>query len=69
MPLIKSGSQEAVGLNIKREIESGRPPQQAKAIAMETQRRFGGGHVGVRPVGKRVGIRKPQHKIEQAPGK
>lgn len=40
MPLIKSKSQAAVGENIKREQESGRPHDQAIAIALEVQRRM-----------------------------
>jgi hypothetical protein len=44
MPLIKSGSKAAVGTNIKREIEAGKPQKQAVAIALETQRRAGGGN-------------------------
>jgi hypothetical protein len=43
MPLIKSPSKKAVGTNIKREEESGAPKKQAIAIALETQRRAGGG--------------------------
>lgn len=50
MPLIKSASQAAVGTNIKREQEAGRPHKQAVAIALETQRRAGGGK------------KKPKHK-------
>jgi hypothetical protein len=37
MPLIKSASKKAVGLNIRREKEAGRPTNQAIAIAMATQ--------------------------------
>jgi hypothetical protein len=44
MPLIKSPSKEAVGTNISREMEAGRPRKQAIAIALETQRRAGGGN-------------------------
>jgi len=43
MPLIKSASKEAVGKNIEREVEAGKPQKQAVAIALETQRRAGGG--------------------------
>jgi hypothetical protein len=39
MPLIKSKSKKAVGENIKKEIEAGKPQKQAVAIALETQRR------------------------------
>jgi hypothetical protein len=45
MPLIKSGGEPAVGENIKREMEAGRPQKQAVAIALDTQRRYGGGTV------------------------
>lgn len=43
MPLVKSRSKKAVGENIKREEAAGRPRKQAVAIALETQRRAGGG--------------------------
>jgi hypothetical protein len=43
MPLVKSASKKAVGENIKREEAAGRPHKQAVAIALETQRRAGGG--------------------------
>lgn len=39
MPLIKSAKKSAIGSNIKKEIESGKPKRQAIAIALETQRR------------------------------
>lgn len=39
MPLIKSGSDEAVGKNIQIEKVHGKPHKQAVAIALETQRR------------------------------
>jgi hypothetical protein len=38
MPLIKSAKQEAVGKNIKKEVEAGKPKKQAVAIALSTQR-------------------------------
>ncbi len=38
MPLIKSASRKAVGKNIEREEDSGRPRKQAIAIALNTQR-------------------------------
>jgi hypothetical protein len=44
MPLIKSASKEAVGENIKREDAAGKPRAQSIAIALNTQRRAGGGH-------------------------
>lgn len=50
MPLIKSKSKEAVGKNISREVSAGRPRDQAIAIALETQRRAGGGKA--KPKGK-----------------
>ena len=53
MPLIQSGSKEAVGENIKKEEEAGRPRDQAIAIALDTARK-NGGKVGVKkspPVG------------------
>ena len=40
MPLIKSGSKEAVGKNIKTEVEHGKPQKQAVAIALDNQRKF-----------------------------
>ena len=43
MPLIKSKSKAAVGKNIKKEMAAGKPRNQAIAIALETQRRAGGG--------------------------
>jgi hypothetical protein len=39
MPLIKSKSKQAVGKNIKKEEEAGKPHNQAIAIALEVQRR------------------------------
>ena len=39
MPLIKSSSKEAVGKNIKKEIDAGKDRKVAVAIALETQRR------------------------------
>ena len=38
MPLDKSGSQEAVGKNIKTEMKAGKPKKQAVAIALNTMR-------------------------------
>lgn len=43
MPLIKSASKEAVGENIETEVAHGKPKKQAIAIALETQRKAGGG--------------------------
>ena len=42
MPLIKSGSKKAVGKNIQLEMKAGRPRKQAIAIALSTQRKYGG---------------------------
>jgi hypothetical protein len=39
MPLIKSGSRQAVSQNIKTEMKAGKPQKQAVAIALSTQRR------------------------------
>ena len=39
MPLIKSASKKAVSQNIRREIQAGKPPRQAIAIALDVQRR------------------------------
>jgi len=38
MPLVKSGSKKAVGKNIKKEMEAGKPKKQAVAIALSVQR-------------------------------
>jgi len=38
MPLIKSKSEKAVGKNIKKEMETGKPQKQAVAIALNVQR-------------------------------
>ena len=38
MPLVKSGSQEAVGKNIKTEMKAGKPKKQAVAIALSVER-------------------------------
>ena len=38
MPLVKSGSKEAVGKNIKAEIKAGKPKKQAVAIALSVER-------------------------------
>ncbi|MDE2233750.1 MAG: hypothetical protein KGJ90_06645 [Patescibacteria group bacterium] len=43
MPLIKSKSKKAVGKNIEKEQEAGKPHDQAVAIALDVQRRAGGG--------------------------
>lgn len=38
MPLDKSGSKASVGKNVKTEMAAGKPPKQAVAIALNTQR-------------------------------
>jgi len=43
MPLVKSGSKEAVGKNIKAEMKSGKPKKQAVAIALATERKYAKG--------------------------
>ena len=43
MPLVKSSSQKAVGENIKREREAGKPKKQAIAIALSVQRKEASG--------------------------
>lgn len=48
MPLKKSVSKKAVGENIKTEIAHGKPRKQAIAIALDVQRRAGGGRGGRR---------------------
>lgn len=40
MPLIHSGSKKAVGKNIKKELQAGKPLKQAQAIALNTQREY-----------------------------
>ncbi len=42
MPLVKSGSDKAVGENIKREQDAGKPSNQSLAIALATQRKAKG---------------------------
>ena len=43
MPLIKSKSKKDVGKNIKIEMAAGKPQKQSVAIALDVQRRAGGG--------------------------
>ena len=38
MPLMKSGSAEAVGKNIKTEMKAGKPKKQAVTIALSVER-------------------------------
>ncbi len=40
-PLIESGSRAAIGHNIKKEVEAGRPRKQAIAIALSVARKHG----------------------------
>lgn len=41
MPLVQSGSKQAVAENIKREMAAGRPRKQAIAIALSVARKHG----------------------------
>ena len=41
MPLIKSKSKKAIGINIKTEMAAGKPQKQAVAIALDVARRAG----------------------------
>jgi len=41
MPLIKSASKKAIGKNIEREEEAGKPRKQAVAIALNVARKAG----------------------------
>ena len=43
MPLKKSPGKKAIGQNIKTEMAAGKPQKQAIAIALDVQRRAGGG--------------------------
>ena len=52
MPLIKSGSKEAVSTNIRKMIKSGHPQKQAVAAALSNQRRYGGGKKVMRGLSK-----------------
>ena len=40
---MKSGSAEAVGKNIKKEMKAGKPKKQAVAIALATERKYAKG--------------------------
>src|SRR5215471_6300776 len=57
MPLIKSASKEAVGENISREMDAGKPHKQAIAIALDVQRRAGKQSGGGLPWLARIGAR------------
>ena len=64
MPLIKSKSKKAFQSNVKKEIEAGKPPKQAVAIAYATQREAGGRKAAVkgRPANKTTPITKRKMK-------
>jgi hypothetical protein len=53
MPLIKSGSRQAMSQNIKTEMAAGKPQKQAVAIAYSVARRSKGGLDRLRPGGYR----------------
>lgn len=42
MPLVKATSKKAFSTNIKREIQAGKPPKQAAAIAYSVKRKASG---------------------------
>ena len=44
MPLVKSTSRKAVSVNVRREMEAGKPQRQAIAIALNVQRKAGAHH-------------------------
>jgi len=64
MPLIKSKSKQAFKSNVKKEIEAGKPPKQAVAIAYATQREAGGRKAAVkgRPTNKTLPVTKRKMK-------
>ena len=41
MPLKKSGSKKAIGFNIRKEMEAGKPQKQSIAIALNVARKAG----------------------------
>ena len=47
MPLVQSGSKQAIGVNIQREEAAGKPKKQAVAIALDVARR-NGAKIGVK---------------------
>lgn len=57
MPLDKSGSKASIGKNVKELQQSGRPHDQAVAIALDTARKAGA-KIGARKSGKKVGVKK-----------
>lgn len=64
MPLIKSKSKKAFQANVRKEIEAGKPPKQAVAIAYATQREAGGRKAAVkgRPTNKTTPLTKRKMK-------
>jgi len=64
MPLIKSTSKKAFQKNVKKEIEAGKPPKQAAAIAYSTQREAGSQKAAVkgRPANKTLPVTKRKMK-------
>lgn len=65
MPLIKSKSKAAVRKNVAAEMAAGKPQKQAVAIALDVQRRAGGG----KPFAQRARESKPKgrKKAEKVP--
>ena len=64
MPLMKSTSKKAFQKNVKTEIDAGKPPKQAVAIAYSTQREAGGRKAAVkgRPTNKTTPVTKRKMK-------
>jgi len=57
MPLIQSGSKEAISKNISTEVHAGKPQKQAIAIAYSVARKAGG-RPGAKGKKKRVGVKR-----------
>lgn len=55
MPLIQSSSKEALGKNIQKETEAGKPRKQAIAIGLAVARK-NGGHIGLPR--RKIGVKK-----------
>lgn len=53
MPLVNSGSKQAVSENIKREMAAGKPQKQAIAIALSVARKAGGQNFPIKAKEKR----------------